>query len=1092
MAEVLAEQLRLTPPDLFEEVDVIVNTWPTGRWLSEQVASVNGINALVNFPFPGTYLRKLAHDFLGSEFTRKDNPWSAEQLTWRIIESLPELLKKNQAAVLLNWLDNYSDQDLSITAEKWQLAKSISEAFDDYLLYRPELIGNWCRTNKASKDISKSLPADSQWQPLLFKLVKEKIIKEPFCMQVNEIINKLKLGEKSKKDLPAQFYIFGVNSLAPLQIELIQALSSTINIEIFLLTPCQDLWTRCKEKREKIEHNSYTKINKFWLLGKPRLEANLGRMGSEFEQLLEGSGEYQLGEWQERNLFAMPASISENESKLPTLLEQLQQKLVNKDSTIQLRKEDDDNSISFIECPGQKRQVQVIRDQIIQLFALNKSLQPKDILIMTPHVERFAPLIPSVFNDKSATGVTLPWTITDRSQQNEIGLIHYLNQLLDIACGKLTASNLDQLLTHEVIKNRYKLNTKEINNITFCLQEAGFRWGLDDIDKNGDEANSLTWCLERWLMGAIFPNESEVVLGGLAPFSKGISNEDLYKWWEVLSKISNQIKLLRNSKRCHEWVKLLKEIVNELSDHGDNWSWEYQNFYEKIDEWLKNVGDFEFNIETEVIADILKSLIFTETGRFGHRSGKITISALEPMRAIPHKVIVLMGLDEGIFPRQNYRPGFNLLEQKRLLGDPKSTDKDRYVLIEALMSARHNLLITWNSRDEKTGELLPPSNPVQQWLEYLEGELGETKSKEILKNPDPNPLDKRNFISQGNFPPFSCDKRNLQARKEIDKITKVNSVALAFPLKWNSHKASENITLTHEQLLSWLTRPQATWLKQYGIYPRELEAPIQDQDPLSLSELTRYKLLNENFRDLIKNSMSDKLQLSGKELKIDWVGKYKGQGILPPKSAALIEEELLNSRWQNLLCTISRLGELNKKQICYRNEVKEYLIAGEKSILIEVGRLKAKNIIEGWLNHLKLCSSIKKPTKTIIIAKSISKLKNNNYQISIEFAPIPSNKANDFLIELEKNAYNGLSECWPVPPNSGWELALARHKNSDQADVIFKRNWEGAYNFKGERNAPEMQVCFGYDSEAETFLKNKSFNQCLKILYRPLLENLLY
>ena len=163
-----------------------------------------------------------------------------------------------------------------------------------------------------------------------------------------------------------------------------------MKIKIFLLTPCKDLWKRSKDRREVLGSRWQLPPDGSWLIQSPRLEANFGRMGAEFQQLLEGSGEYQLGEWNEEDLFSMPTKIAKNNKNLPTLLECLQENLLLQDSKIQLCRSPSDDSLSFIASPGNRRQVQLIRDQIIQWLAKDNNLQPRDIIIMTPQIKLFA------------------------------------------------------------------------------------------------------------------------------------------------------------------------------------------------------------------------------------------------------------------------------------------------------------------------------------------------------------------------------------------------------------------------------------------------------------------------------------------------------------------------------------------------------------------------------------------------------------------------------------------------------------------------------------------------------------------------------
>ena len=138
LAEVLAEKLRVNPPRVFEKVEILVNTWPTGRWLGEQIATVNGISALVEFPFPGAHLQKLVHASLSLESESFENPWESRQLIWPILESFPELLKLEEASHLHKWLNrNLVASPEKLCRDEWQLAKSIAYTFDEYIFYRP-------------------------------------------------------------------------------------------------------------------------------------------------------------------------------------------------------------------------------------------------------------------------------------------------------------------------------------------------------------------------------------------------------------------------------------------------------------------------------------------------------------------------------------------------------------------------------------------------------------------------------------------------------------------------------------------------------------------------------------------------------------------------------------------------------------------------------------------------------------------------------------------------------------------------------------------------------------------------------------------
>ncbi len=1093
LSALLSEQLRVSPPEPFKTVDIIVNTWPTSRWLSEQIASVNGISAQINFPFPNAHLAKLVQLYLGQEESDVDS-WKANQLIWTIIDVLPELLEKKEAQTLININTKEKLSQRKINKQIWEIANDLTNTIDEYIFYRPKTIKSWWESRERHNQRKKEGSAEEQWQAMLITLLKERIKTKPICLQIIDVINKLKRNVAPQNEMPDEIIIFGVSSLAPIQIDLLQALSSIMEIKVFLLTPCKDLWMRSKDRRINLGYNLEIPTDGSWLLNSPRLEANFGRMGAEFQQLLEGSGEYQLGLWNEEDLFSMPAKIATNDSRVPTLLEQLQESLVKKDSEIKLCRQACDNSLLFIASPGQKRQIQIIRDQIIQLLAQDCELQPRDILIMTPQISQLAPLITSVFNDVSSTKVKLPWRITDRTQIEKPGLIQFMIDLIDLSSNKLTPLELIRLLSNDVIQKEFNYEQEEIDKLMNCLQSSGFHWGVDKTDRNGEATNSLDWCLERWLLGIILPDTPGLAPQGIAPFSGSFSVHEITKWWVLLSKLKTHLQALRVSRSCKDWCVLLFSILNDLFSVDNNMTWEHESFLSHIKRWQSHAGNCKLKIETPVLSDILKKYISLESGRFGHRSGKITFSALEPMRAIPHKVIILMGLDNSIFPHSENRSSYSLLEHYRFLGDPRSTDKDRYVLLEAIMSTRNKLLISWNARNEKTGESLEPATPIHQWIEYLRNELDDESFNGIIKTPPSNPLSFDNFISNKKSRILSCDHRDLEARLYLDNELNPKSSALALPLNWekNFKPNANSIEINIELIRKWLTAPQLTWLEQLDIKPKLLRPKILNTEIYELSELERYSLLKEKYKELENASFNTNNQNLYKfPRSIYWQSKVKGQGILPPKSAAKIECELLESRWTSILNIFKNMGQARNYLLEIENERMNITLLNEDVLTFEIGQIKLKSILSTWLKHLYVCAYDIHPRRTIIISRAESIKSANKYYKSLEFNSISKEEAMNLISRLKLLVKQGTITCWPVPPQSGWEFYRAKYYNKTKFKSIFKNSWEGSYKRSGERSKEEMKICFGEECDSMTFLDNSIIESCLLELYDPILKNII-
>ena len=159
LATLLARQLLEARPDPFETVEVLVNTWPTSRWLGEQLAMANGISSLVRFPFPGSRLRQLVRRVLDLP-DHEDDPWRATSLVWTVLELLPSLLEQPVAQPLRIWLQQRDGEASGLSRDRWQLARAIADAFDDYALYRPDQLEQWKRPRP-----------DDDWQPVLWRLL---------------------------------------------------------------------------------------------------------------------------------------------------------------------------------------------------------------------------------------------------------------------------------------------------------------------------------------------------------------------------------------------------------------------------------------------------------------------------------------------------------------------------------------------------------------------------------------------------------------------------------------------------------------------------------------------------------------------------------------------------------------------------------------------------------------------------------------------------------------------------------------------------------------------------------------------------------
>jgi exodeoxyribonuclease V gamma subunit len=497
-------------------------------------------------------------------------------LVWAVLEQWPALASEAVAAPLNRWL---GERDLGqrLDLASWQLARSIADAFDDYALYRPEMVLAWDQ----GQDVDgrrRPLGASQSWQPHLYRLLRRHLAREPFALRALAAIDRLRQPPSAAlrarlAPFAGGLRLFGLSSLAPVQVQLLQALSAVLPVDLFLLTPCQDLWQRCVDRRQQLTDALALKepLDLDWLLQAPGLEARFGRLGAEFQQLLEGTGEDLLARQQELDLFFLPVTAQaqgDSAQTAPPLLLQLQQQLADPANPCPLERSPRDTSLEFHGCPGPLRQVQIVRDRLLQLLATDPSLEPRDILVMTPAVDGFAPLLASVFGDREATGVDLPWRLTDRSQQSQAGIARTLLGLLRVAGDRFTATALEGLLEAQPLLARFGLTAPEVSELNQLLQRSGFRWGLDGRERGGDPTHSLAWVIDRLLLALVLPETPGLAPGGVAPAASGADLERTGRWLYLLTRLRHWLGQLRQPGTSAVWAARLREMLLDLFGDG--------------------------------------------------------------------------------------------------------------------------------------------------------------------------------------------------------------------------------------------------------------------------------------------------------------------------------------------------------------------------------------------------------------------------------------------------------------------------------------------------------------------------------------------
>ena len=163
-------------------------------------------------------------------------------------------------------------------------------------------------------------------------------------------------------------------------------------------------------------------------------------------------------------------------------------------------------------CHGPDRQVEVLREVLVGLLADDPTLEPRDIVVMCPDIETFAPLIAAAFGlDTAETeaehpGHRLRVRLADRSLRQLNPLLGLVGRLVELADSRLEAAAVLDLCGAEPVARKFGFSTEDLDRLAALVARSGVRWGLDAAHRARfglDGFGQNTWAagLDRLLLG---------------------------------------------------------------------------------------------------------------------------------------------------------------------------------------------------------------------------------------------------------------------------------------------------------------------------------------------------------------------------------------------------------------------------------------------------------------------------------------------------------------------------------------------------------------------------------------------------------------
>lgn len=1040
LAELLARVLA-TPLDPMLPETVLVQSGGMQRWVSMQLARRHGVCANVRFPFPVGFAYEVCRTLLAD--LPREYPLNQERMLWSIERLLRPLLDDPEFAPLARYVRD--DSQLKTV----QLAERIAFHFDQYLIFRPAWSTRW-EAGETSGDFTQPAHAASEaWQARLWReLVGDMSVRgaggEHRAALLKRAIARLERG-KGLSDLPSRVCVFGIPTLPPVYLDLLTALSRHSQVHVFLLSPCRKYWGDLMTQREqrraylRQDHDAQERPEDSLPL------AGLGGVGRDFlELLLDRNPE-------ETRLYEIP----DNGRMLGRLQADLLDMNVDGD-----RPDFTDTSIQVHCCHSPLREMETLKDLILDLLSEDTTLTPQDILVMNPDIESYAPVIQAVFGTSE-----VPFSISDRKPTRAAETIRLFLELLEFGQHRFEASRVCALLEAPPVRQRLGLDASETQRVLEWVRSSGIRWGLDKNFRNGMGGFAQnTWesGLARLFLG--YMSGAAAPLHGISPLAlRGSSEQELLgrvaAWVDDLGTLWSR---LQGARKPADWLDCLLWVLDAFFPQDRDQAEHVLAVRRTVTDLTREMGDFEADGRTMLY--LIRKRLDESGGESGFLASGLTFCGLKPMRSIPFRVVCLTGLTSTAFPRQDTPPGFDLMALRPRPGDRSLREDDRYLFLESIISARDSLILTYPGLSQSDNAEAPPSVLVSELLDFLDGSytVGGRKPSETLVLRHRLQAFHPDYFTEGSRL-FSYSQQNRDAARALFER---QTAGRFFPAELSPAAADE---VDIEELTRFLAHPCRHLLRALRIDPVGGEDEFLDEEPLATPRgLDAYGPLQTLLHTALHEPATD---LEG--MLLAWQ-------ILPPGQAGTDAGGELCARIRTLA---EQLRAFIDDEAPTRRDLRLVLEAGiltgridlhgDRIVTCRPAGTKGPDMLRLWVRHLAA-------TAAGVEAQSI------HLGAGDSFTAPEAGDSRERLTNLLALYARGMRAPLPFFPRTSLAYAKARftgRKPKDRAEALAAamKQWEGGFNITAEKDDPHLAFLFR-DAEPDW----DEFAEVAELIYAPL------
>lgn len=998
-----------------------------------------------------------------------------EEIFWNILGILlcnrrsPDAIGFMEGTAPAAWL---KANDTDPSRARVRLAHMLKGILDDHASYRPQEVMKWLEKPAAAS-------GDQAWIAALAReLWADGKAPRPLAMQMPALLTKLGSSDTMPgfpesvvaiiSGAQPQAYLEGIGHIAkvcPVHLLILETCERGLSDSMATWDKARRIWRKADSKKGLA---AFLRDENWFVSG--TLQAYWGELGTSLQQQLvdlEESLQKVNIEMEEK-----PAGAAfTGDTVLRILQEDIRTTKARRKKEDRLVRKDDDASLVLIDAPSALRELEGARDAIRGALSNHTNLLPSDVVMILTDTERYAPLLPAVFgSDQSQNGpdgvTRIPWHLADRSLQVESDTMAALLEVIAVLDERITLPVLGDLLSQQAIQAKLGFSQDQAAGLIEHLKNAGFRWGLDRTDRYAadqpgkvDGLWTLDFALRRLAAGFAHPDRIKDPVGGfnsvtpLAAFEgSGVSDlAGFIQWADILESaragFSGERLLDDGASGPDTWLGWIQEWIPQLVETGGE--------REGQSVWLASVtrslaeGALRLSKSEKLSAGAFTALLeealasFEQVLPISKGMGGMTVASPRMARALPASVVVVVGLSDGVWPKQD------LARPRGLLADPKAGDRmrreeDRLATLEWVLSAGSMLVWTWQGRDQQNGTKIPASVVVGEMLDVCRTTF--TDSAGLVRELSLHAFDEHCFKdSSRSFDRIaSAAAKRLQRRSTVQRDIEAPCRPTALPVRtdaWGLPGLFDFVLTgirpvwTHGQWAKFSTElvrfwglPCRAFLKAIGVDTEDEYESLPDREEIKLVGLSGWALREELIRDLLASK-----PVTGIELQKQRAGR------LPPgKAGAAAFQECLKKAGDIVASAMKAGGQIRPLSVMTWEPA-------DKLVRVTASKVTGKHLLQARLEQLVLAALHEKPVAFIVIGN----------EGGGEMPPI---QPADALVQLQQlSALAILGMSFPMPYFQG---VSSRYEEKKNIVACTDEYWSGTYVGAPESEDSACRIAF--------------------------------